>query len=107
MKIAELPYYVQFVFNSSNGDCFSTADPEMFEFIKYADSGNPVNRLEIGHTITFEPEGKSYIIEDIVIRHIVDDTDLHKYGFDMEGCTEMQGEAKEWFFSILVRMKPA
>ena len=107
MKISDLPYFVQFVFSSSNGDCLSTSDQEMFKFIKYAESNNPVNRLEIGNIITFEPEGKTYSIKDIIVRHIVDDTDIHKYGFDMEGCTEMQGEQKEWLFSILIKMEPA
>ena len=111
MKVNDLSYYAEFVFNSSNGDCFATTDYEMFEFIKHDQSGEKVSSIRIGDVLVFEgapgEPDKRYEVTDISIRHLFDDTDLMKYGIDLEGCTEMQGEPKEKLFGVLVKMEPA
>lgn len=107
MKIAELPYYVEFVFNSSNGDCLSTADPELMQFIKQGDSNDQAHKFQVGDVIRFDPEGKKYKIKEIIIRFLFDDTELMKYGFDLEGCVETQGKKKETLFGVLLKMDPA
>ena len=107
MNIAELPYYVQFVFSASNGDCMQTTDPELMDFIKRGDSNERAHRLKVGDVIRSEPEGKKYKITEIVIRYLYDDTELMKYGIDLEGCVESQGETKDALFGVLVKMDPA
>ena len=50
-KASELPYYPRFIFNSSDGSCFSTADLELFEFIKEAGSEYKISRFKKGQNI--------------------------------------------------------
>ncbi|OJX49862.1 MAG: hypothetical protein BGO88_08920 [Flavobacterium sp. 38-13] len=107
MKLIDIPYYVKFIFScDSNDECFSTTDSEMMKFIVNASNKESISRLEIGQKIQFEPiarNPKVYEITNITIRHLFDDTDSHKYGFDSEDCEYNQGENKEWLFSILIK----
>jgi hypothetical protein len=106
MKVKDLPYYVKFIFSSDDDDCFSTTDQELFKYIKYNGTDRPINDIRIGAEIFFEPNTlKKYIVKDIVIRHLVDDLEVLKYGIDMEDCTQQQGELKKWLFSILVKLE--
>ena len=107
MKLIDIPYYVKFIFScDSNDECFSTTDSEMMKFIVNASNKEPISRLEIGQKIQFEPITENqnvYAITNIIIRHLFEDTDSHKYGMDSEDCLYTQGEQKEWLFSILIK----
>lgn len=109
MKLSNIPFFVKFIFSCENcNDCFSTTDSEMLKYIVYESTGKPINDLRIGQIIQFEPldeNEKKYKIIDIIIRHLFEDTDTHKYGFDSQDCTESQGETKEWLFSILIKLE--
>jgi hypothetical protein len=103
MKISELPYYVKFVFLCSDNACFSTSDIKMLEHIKSAESGEAVSYLEVGNRIMFAPNTDTiYRITSVAIKHLVDDTELMRLGFDSEDCTSMQGEEKDWLLKILI-----
>jgi len=103
MKISQLPYYVKFVFLCSDQGCYSTSDIKMLEYIHNADSGKPISSLDVGDRIIFAPNcGKVYKIASVAIRHLFDDTELMRLGFDCEDCTSMQGEGKEWLLKILI-----
>lgn len=104
MKLNQIPYYVEFVFLSSNDDCMSTVDNDMLQFIKDESTGEPITSLDIGDTIRFEPKNNRYKVTNISIRHLFDDTNLTKAVFDLEGCTERQGKAKDWLFTVMVKM---
>jgi hypothetical protein len=104
MKISELPYYVKFVFLCSDGNCYSTSDIRMLEHIKSVESGEPVSFLGVGDRIIFVPKTDDiYRIASVAIQYIVDDTELMHLGVDLEDCTEMQGEKKNWLLKILLR----
>lgn len=108
MKLEQIPYFVKFIFSCENGECFSTSDSEMLKFIIDAKTKESISALSIGQKVMFEPtkdNNKTYEITDIKIRHIFDDTEMHKYGVDMEDCIYPQGESKEWLFSILISTK--
>lgn len=46
-----------------------------------------INDIRIGVEIFFEFNIlKKYIVKDIVIRYLVDDLEVLKYGIDMEDC---------------------
>lgn len=104
MKISELPYYVKFVFLCSDGECYSTSDIKMLEHIKSAESGEPVSSLDVGDRIMFAPNTDGiYCITSVAIKHLADDTELMRLGFDTEDCATMQGEEKDWLLKILIR----
>lgn len=104
MKISELPYYVKIVFLCSDQACFSTSDIKMLKHIKRADSEDPISSFEVGDRIIFAPDAdKIYQISSVAIKHLFDDLDLMRLGFDSEDCTSMQGEEKDWLLKILVR----
>ncbi len=103
MKISELPYYVKFVFLCSDGECYSTTDIKMLEYIKSAESGEPISSLEVGNRIMFAHENDGiYRIASVAIHQLLDDTELMRMGFDSEDCTSMQGEEKDWLLKILI-----
>ena len=106
MKVSSLPYYVKFIFSSSDGDCVSTADPDTLKFVKSAESGKPIYSVKTGDVLTFEPQDKRYKVTSVAVRQLASDTDDLKYGIDMDDCTETQGVRKEVLFSILVSMDP-
>jgi hypothetical protein len=109
MKLADIPYFVKFIFSCENcDDCFSTTDSEMMKYVINESTGKPVIGLKIGQVLQFEPIDenlKKYKIQDIIIRHLFDDTDGLKYGFDSQDCVSSQGEPKEWLFSILIKLE--
>lgn len=103
MKISKLPYYVKFVFLCSNGTCISTTDVEMIDHIIDPDTGRRIYSLDVGDRIIFEQDYENiYKIKSIGVRQIQDDTDLMKYGFDTEDCTEPQGASKDWLLKLLI-----
>ncbi len=104
MKIAQLPYYVKFVFLCSDGSCYSTADIAMMEHIRRPNSDERVFSFDVGDRITFAPNNdKVFRITEVAIKHLHDDTNMMQLGFDSEDCTSMQGEAKDWLLKILIR----
>lgn len=107
MKVDQLQHYVKFIFRGSgDNECFSTTDINLLKLIRNKNSSKPIRELNIGDRIYFDtPDDKVYEIEDITIRHLVDDLELLKYGIDMEDCSEQQGEMKDWLFSILIDMQ--
>lgn len=109
MKLTDIPYFAKFIFsNESTGECFSTTDSEMLKFVVTPTNRESITKLQIGQKIQFEPiedNPKVHEITDIIIRHLFHDTDSHKYGIDLEDCTNSQGEDKEWLFSILINLK--
>lgn len=103
MKISELPYYVKFVFLCSDGQCYSTTDINMIEYIKSTESGKRIYSLEVGDRIMFTPENDAtYKIASVAIQQLGDDTEEMRLGFDSEDCTSMQGEEKDWLLKILI-----
>lgn len=109
MKLKDIPFFVKFIFSCDNcEDCFSTTDSEMLKFVVNESSGEPISGLKIGQVLQFEPIDENpnkYKVIDIIIRHLFNDTDSHKYGFDSQDCTTSQGENKEWLFSLLIKLK--
>jgi len=104
MKIPELPYYVKFVFLCSDQECFATSDFRMLKHIKSAETGEPVCSLDVGDRIVFAPSAdKIYRITSVAVKHLLDDTNQMRLGFDSEDCTSMQGEEKDWLLKILIR----
>jgi len=107
MKIKDLNYYVKFIFSSASDNvCFSTTDRELLKSVEFHETGNSPMDYKIGDKIHFKPDTKPYEIIDIRIRQLTEDTEVFKYGFDSEDCTNQQGIAKDYLFSILISMKP-
>jgi hypothetical protein len=103
MKIAQLPY-VKFVFLCNDGSCYSTADIAMLEHIRQPNSDNRAYSFDVGDRITFAPNSdKVFRITEVAIRHLHDDTNMMRLGFDSEDCVSMQGAAKEWILKVLIR----
>ena len=107
MLIKDIPFFVKFIFSGDTGDCYSTTDIEIFEFIKYKSTNKAIYGIEVGDKIYFEPnpQSKFYEVTNVKIRHLTKDTETQKYGIDSEDCTGASGKEKEYFFSILVNMK--
>ena len=110
MKVKDIPYYARFIFSGDNGACYSTTDKEILNFIIDRSTGEPIFNIKRGQKISFiSSDGTNdeliYTVEEITVRHLVDDLELLKYGIDLEDCTQSQGDEKEMLFSILVEMK--
>ncbi len=109
MKLKDIPYFVKFIFSCDDcEDCFSITDSEMLKFVIDESSREPIHELKIGQVLQFElidENPKKYKVIDIIIRHLFDDTDSHKYGLDSQDCTSSQGENKEWLFSLLIKLE--
>lgn len=111
MEISKLGFYPKFVFMSEDGDfCVSHADVEIFQQIKNCRSKKEITSLKIGDEIFFEYDDTEkisrFIITDVSITRITNNTDSFKYGYDLEDCTNMVGTPKEFLFKVMVKMKP-
>jgi hypothetical protein len=107
MKIKDLKFYVKFIFSSETDNvCFSTTDRDMLKNIEFHETSISPMDYRVGDIIHFKPDKNPYVITDIRIRQLVEDTDVLNYGFDSEDCTNMQGAEKEMLFSILISMNP-
>ena len=108
MKIRDIDYYAKFIFStvSDTGECYSTTDRETLKFVKYHKTGNSMAGFSIGDVIDFEPEKKSFKITNILIRGLVDDTNMLKIGFDISDCVHQQGVRKEALFIIHITIEP-
>ena len=60
----------------------------------------------IGDVINFEPEKNPFKITNILIRGLVEDTDMLKIGFDLADCENQQGVRKEALFIIHITIEP-
>jgi hypothetical protein len=104
MKIADLPYYVKFVF-LCGGTGRTTSDINLISRIKRASLHERAFSLDVGDRIYFEPENDNiYRISSISIKQLLDDTKDMLIGVDLED-SDLQGEPKEWLMKILVTME--
>jgi hypothetical protein len=108
-KASELPYYPRFIFNCSDGSCFSTADLELFEFLKEVGTDYKVSRFKKGQNIevttsdeTGETLIKTYKVSEIEIQQIKYDIDEPTYGFNMNDCQSVDGSEKKWLMEIYI-----
>jgi len=105
MKITDLDYYVKFIFSDGEDMCLSTTDREMLNHVKSNNTGKTPTGYKVGDILQFSPDETPYEIKDIKIRGLIEDTELNKYGFDKEDCTQVQGEKKDFIFSINIRIE--
>lgn len=108
-KASKLPYYPRFIFNCSDGNRFSTADIELFKFIKESGTDNKVSRFKKGQKIdvsttigNVEAEVKTYRVSEIEIQQIKYDTDEPTYGFNKNDSPSVSGNKKDWLMEIYV-----
>lgn len=109
IKAANLPYYPRFIFNCDDGNCMSTGDLEMFEYIKESDSGHEITRFTPGQKINIswineskELEIKTYKVDKIEIHQIKYDLDEPTYGMNLNDCTAVFGSKKKWMMEIYI-----
>ncbi len=74
----------------------------MLDHIRDADSGERMFSIEVGNRIIFEPKKEIYQVTTVAIKHLHDDTELMRLGFDSEDCGSMQGEPKDWLLKLLI-----
>lgn len=108
-KASNLPYYPRFIFNGSDGNRFSTADLELFDYLKETGSEYKISRFKKGQSIdvTIASEDgetiiKTYKVSDIEIQQIKYDIDEPTYGFNMNDCQSVDGSEKKWLMEIYV-----
>lgn len=107
MKIKDLNFYVKFVFSTiaENGECHSTTDRELLMCIKSFKTDKSMMNYDIGDEIYFDPIKTPYKITNIVIRRLVEDTDILKIGFDPSDCANQEGEHKDALFIIHITIE--
>lgn len=108
-KASDLPYYPRFIFNCSDGNCFSTADLELFGFLKETGTDYKVSRFKKGQKIDVTTANdseetliKTYVVSEIEIQQIKYDIDEPTYGFNMNDCQSVDGSEKKWLMEIYV-----
>ena len=108
-KATNLPYYPRFIFNCDDGNCMSTGDLEMFEFIKESESEYEITRFTPGQKIDIslineneEHEIRTYKVDKIEIHQIKYDLDEPTYGINSNDCTAIVGKEKKWMMDIYV-----
>lgn len=104
-----LPYYPRFIFNFSDGNCFSTGDLTEFQFIKEHKTDYEISRFIPGQKIdfTWEDENensiiKTYTVNKIQVQQIKYDLDEPTYGINLNDCGVISGEKKKWLMEIYV-----
>ncbi|MGJ1418294.1 hypothetical protein ACR79T_01625 [Sphingobacterium spiritivorum] len=106
MKINELQHYPRFVFNCSDGRCYSTADLDGLMYIKRENLDAPVDAFNTGETVSIvwdtEPNPIKYVIKKIDIRDIRYDTNENLYGIYEDDCTGVYGKEKFHLLSIFI-----
>ena len=114
-KASLLPYYPRFIFKFGENDCFSTADLDMFKFIKEVIDGKEydVTRFIIGQIINVtvankdgSTEVKKYRVKKVEIQQIKDDLDAPTYGINLEDCPTIFGKEKKWLMEIYIFLDP-
>ena len=105
----KLPYYPRFIFNFSDGHCLSTADLDLFRFIKESGSEHKISRFKKGQKIDVHIEGdyrkkviKTYIVTEIEIQEIKYDIDEPTYGINKNDCLSVEGVKKKWIMDIYI-----
>ncbi|MCF1192508.1 hypothetical protein LRR18_13010 [Mangrovimonas sp. AS39] len=108
-KTNDLPYYPRFIFNCSDGNCLSTGDLELFDFIKETGSEFEITAFKPGQSldITWVDENedqiiKTYIVNRIQINQIKYDLDEPTFGINSNDCTAIQGKEKKWMMEIYI-----
>jgi hypothetical protein len=90
MNLNDLQYYPRFVFNCSDGKCFSTDDLALLKDINIPHI-NKIDQFRTGEEISIKwsdiDEPKQYIILKIDIRDIRYDSDEKLYGFHEDDCS--------------------
>ena len=105
MLVKELPFYVKFIFksNGENGLSISTTDIDFIKSIKYSETNDSINRLEISQKIVFDKyQDDIYQITEISISNLVENTDSLNYGININDCIIPNGETKQHLFTIKV-----
>ncbi|ARV15354.1 hypothetical protein [Polaribacter sp. SA4-12] len=110
-EINELPYYPRFIFNISNGNCFSTADLEVLNNIKEKGRKGKINNFKKGQIISIseinenaENIVKTYKVLEIEIGEIKYEIDEKKYGINLNDC-ENSGKDKIWLMEIFIKLE--
>lgn len=113
-KASALPYYPRFIFNCSDGRCFSTADVDSLAHIKDAHDtyGSNVEQFVPGREVKItwattagEPEVKRYTVDKIEIHQIKYDLDAPTYGMNSNDCSQIFGKEKKHMMEIYVFLK--
>lgn len=104
-----LPYYPRFIFNCNDDLCFSTADLEEFKYLTEHKSDSKITRFVTGQKVDVKIDDengafviKTYEVRKIDIHQIKYDLDEPTYGFNMNDCTNIQGNPKKHLMEIYV-----
>ncbi|MDJ1495020.1 hypothetical protein QNI19_18925 [Cytophagaceae bacterium DM2B3-1] len=104
-----LPYYPRFIFNFSDGRCFSTADLDWFTYIKDTGDDYPITSFVPGRLIDMkwtkennELDIRTYKVDKIEIHQIKYDLDEPTYGMNSNDCMGVAGKEKKWMMEIYV-----
>lgn len=108
-----LPYYPRFIFNFSDGKCFSTCDLDEFKYIKEHEVDYDITRFVPGQKVDVswvnennEQEVTTYSVNKIEIHQIKYDLDEPTYGINMNDCASVFGKEKKWMMEIYVFLDP-
>lgn len=109
MKASDLPYYPRFIFNFSDGSCFSTGDLDEFEYIKEHGTDYEITQFVTGQKIDViwvdeheEQEIRTYSVNKIDIHQIKYDLDEPTYGINLNDCSTITGRKKKWMMEIYI-----
>ena len=116
-KASSLPYYPRFIFNCSDGKCFSTADLDSLEYIRDAEDeedgySRDITQFVPGQILNIswsapdaKVEVKSYKVERIEIHQIKYDLDKETKGVNSNDCSVVAGKHKKHMMEIYVFLK--
>lgn len=106
MKVNDLQHYPRFVFNCSDGKCFSTADLDSLEFFRNSEQETKVNSFQTDAEISIlwdsNPNPIKYRITKIDVRDLRYDTDEKLYGIYSDDCSHTYGKEKFELMSIFI-----
>ena len=108
-KASLLPYYPRFIFNCSDGKCFSTADVDWLKDVKDSDYEGDITQFVPGQNINITwsvAEGgveiKSYSVNRVEVHQIKYDLDEPTYGMNSNDTMEVVGREKKHMMEIYV-----
>jgi hypothetical protein len=108
-KASSLPHYPRFIFNCSDGNCFSTADLDLLEHIKETSTDYEVSRFKKGQSLDItwtDDQGnrtvKTYEVSEIEIHQIKRDIDEPTYGINLNDCSTVFGDKKKVLMEIYI-----
>ena len=109
-KAGDLPYYPRFILNCSDGNCFTTADIDEFEYVKEVGTDYDLSRFKINQKLEIqwvddndEQLLKKYKVSNIEIHQIKRDIDEPTYGMNMNDCSGgIAGRRKKHLMEIYI-----